>query len=40
MNRVEVYGVDLSGSKCGPLAGLCEHSNEPSGSISGREFLD
>jgi len=24
----------------GPVAGCCEHGNEPSGSIKGREFLD
>jgi hypothetical protein len=24
----------------GPVAGCCEHGNEPSGSIKGGEFLD
>jgi len=24
----------------GPVAGSCEHGNEPSGSIRGSEFLD
>jgi hypothetical protein len=28
------------GSGQGPMAGSCEQSNEPSGSIQGREFLD
>jgi hypothetical protein len=34
------YGVDSSGSGQGLLAGSCENSNEPSGSIQGGEFLD
>jgi hypothetical protein len=29
----------IYGSAEGPLAGSCEHSNEPSGSIKGREFI-
>jgi hypothetical protein len=33
-------GLDSSGSEWGPVAGSCEHGNEPSGSIKGREFLD
>jgi hypothetical protein len=33
-------GVDSSGSGWGPVAGSCEHGNEPSGSIKGGEFLD
>jgi hypothetical protein len=32
--------MDESGSGKGPVAGCCEHSNEPSGSIKGGEFLD
>jgi hypothetical protein len=39
-NRVGEYGLDSSGSGCGPVAGCCEHGNEPSGSVKGREFLD
>jgi hypothetical protein len=33
-------GVDVSGSRYGPMAGSCEHSNEPSGFIEGWEFID
>jgi hypothetical protein len=33
-------GLDSSDSGYGPAAGSCEHGNEPSGSIKGREFLD
>jgi hypothetical protein len=36
MGRCE---MDSSGSGQGPVAGLCEHSNEPLGSIKGKEFL-
>jgi hypothetical protein len=32
--------LDASGSGQGPVAGCCEHGNEPSGSIKGGEFLD
>jgi hypothetical protein len=32
-------GLDYSGSRYGPVVGFCEHSNEPSGSIKGAEFL-
>jgi hypothetical protein len=31
-------GLDSSGSGYGPLAVICEHDNEPSGSIKGGEF--
>jgi len=31
--------VNSSGSGKGPVAGFCEHGNEPSGSGKGREFL-
>jgi hypothetical protein len=30
----------MPGSGEGPVAGFCEHDNEPSDSIKGREFLD
>jgi hypothetical protein len=33
-------GLDASASGLGPVAGCCEHGNEPSGSIRGEEFLD
>jgi hypothetical protein len=33
-------GLDSSGSGQGPVAGSCEHSNEPSGFVKGKEFLD
>jgi hypothetical protein len=33
-------GLNASGSGFQPVAGCCEHSNEPSGCIKGREFLD
>jgi len=32
--------LDTAGSGQGPVAGSCEHGNEPSGFIKGREFLD
>jgi hypothetical protein len=32
-------GLDSSGSGQGPVAGSCEHGNEPLGSIKGEEFL-
>jgi hypothetical protein len=32
--------LDVSGSGQGPVTSYCEHDNEPSGSIKGREFLD
>jgi hypothetical protein len=31
--------MDSSGSGYGPLVGSCGHGNEPSGSITGEEFL-
>jgi len=34
------HGLDRSGSGYGQVAGTCECSNEPSGSIKRREFLD
>jgi hypothetical protein len=33
-------GLDASGSGYGPVAGSCEHCNEPSDSTKGKEFLD
>jgi hypothetical protein len=33
-------GLDASGSGQGPMADPCVHSNEPSGSKEGKEFLD
>jgi hypothetical protein len=32
--------LDSSGSTQGPVAGSCEHGNEPSGSIKCGEFPD
>jgi hypothetical protein len=32
---VEGSGVDSFGSECGPLAGSCEHGNEPSSFATG-----
>jgi len=40
IDRVTVCGLDSSGSGQGPVAGSCEHGNEPSDSIKGWEFLD
>ena len=34
------YGLDRAGSEQGKVAGTCDCSNEPSGSIKCREFLD
>jgi hypothetical protein len=28
-NRVEMCGLDASGSGYGPISGCCEHGNEP-----------
>jgi hypothetical protein len=36
--KVGGCGLDLSGSGLGPVAGPCEHSNKPLGSIKGGEF--
>jgi hypothetical protein len=33
------YGLDSSSSGQRPVAGSCEHGNEPLGSITGGEFL-
>jgi hypothetical protein len=33
-------GRDLSGLGQGPVAGCCEHDNEPLDSIKSEEFLD
>jgi hypothetical protein len=40
MDIKETGGLDLSSSGQGPLAGCCEHGNEPSGSIKDEEFVD
>jgi len=32
-------GLDSSGSGQGQVASCCEHGNEPSGTIKGREFI-
>jgi hypothetical protein len=32
--------LDASSSGKGPVAGFCEHGNEPSGSVKGGLFLD
>jgi hypothetical protein len=37
---VGIFRVDASGSGEVPVAGLCEHGNEPSDSVKGMEFLD
>jgi hypothetical protein len=34
------FGLDAPASGWGPMAGPCEHGNEPSGSIKDGEFLD
>jgi len=33
------YGLDSSGSREGPMAGSCEHGNEPSSSVKSRQSL-
>jgi hypothetical protein len=33
-------GLNSSGSGYGPLAGFCEHGNEPSGSMKDGTFID
>jgi hypothetical protein len=39
-NRAGGCGLSSSGSGYGPVAGSCEHGNEPLVSIKGGEFLD
>jgi hypothetical protein len=39
-NSASRCGLDWSGSGQEPVAGSCEHGNEPSGSEKGGEFLD
>jgi hypothetical protein len=34
------YGLNLSGPRWRPVAGFCEHSNEPSGSIKFWDVLE
>jgi hypothetical protein len=38
-NRMGSCGLDFSGLGWGPVVGFCEHSNDPSGSIKGAQFL-
>jgi len=33
-------GLDSSNSGKGPIAGYCEHSNEPPGSVKSGKFVD
>jgi hypothetical protein len=40
LNGVGRCELDPPASGKGPVGGPCEHSNEPSGSIKGGEFLD
>jgi hypothetical protein len=37
---MRISGLDSSGSGWRQMAGSYEHSNEPSGYIKGKEFLD
>jgi hypothetical protein len=37
---VDRCGLDASELEQGPVAGYCDHGNEPSGSMKGGEFLD
>jgi len=37
---LEGYGLDFSGSGYRPVMGCYKHSNEPSDSIKGGEFID
>jgi hypothetical protein len=39
MGSGEGYGLNSSGSGYEPVAGSCEHSNEPLGSVKGGNFL-
>lgn len=34
------FGLDLSGSVQGQVAGCCDHGLDPSSSMEGKEFLD
>jgi hypothetical protein len=34
------YGLNSSDSGQGPVAGFCEHGNEPFGSVKGEQLLD
>jgi hypothetical protein len=40
LNKVSWRGLDSAGSEYGPVIGLFEHGNEPSGLIEGGELLD
>jgi hypothetical protein len=37
--EIGLKGLDEFGSRWGPVMGSCECSNEPLGTIKGREFL-
>jgi len=37
---VDIHRLDAPGSGQGSMVGSCEPSNEPSGSIKGRKFLN
>jgi hypothetical protein len=37
---VDKFGLDSSGSRCGPVASCYEYENDPLGSIKGRGFFD
>jgi hypothetical protein len=39
-NRLGSCGLDLFGTRQGPVVSSCEHDNEPSGFIKVEEFLD
>jgi hypothetical protein len=38
LSKLEKSGLDVCGLGEGPVAGSCEHDNEPSRSIKGREI--
>jgi hypothetical protein len=40
INKSWGYGMDLTASRRGPVAGFCGHGNEFSGSINDGVFLD
>jgi hypothetical protein len=39
-NKVQGCGLNSSGLGYGPVAGSCEHGNEPFGSINGVDIPD
>jgi len=40
LSYVRVFGLNSAGSGWSPVAGSCEHGNEPSGSVKGDGVLD